>query len=227
LNEFISRGENREILFDQKGLASSSLNFLNGKYFYGTNFEFWKITENFETINLLEIFKENANGRTKAEDFNTFTWEQLELALPFIDNLYSINSLSEVNSISYDFTMQVANSTLSEQEKWGLFSLSSSAVNVAYFIDNGGTQVIYQELVQSLGDPNDPSFGGRVKGCSVDWRGVWAGAVVGLAGGAASGAYVGCTGGTVVFPGLGTATGCVGGAVLGGATGFIGGALEV
>ena len=65
---------------------------------------------------------------------------------------------------------------------------------------------------------------GRVMGCEVGWRSVWAGAVVGFTVGAVKGGITGATGGTVVFPGLGTATGAVGGAVFGGALGFIGGA---
>ncbi len=62
-------------------------------------------------------------------------------------------------------------------------------------------------------------------GCSVSWRDVWAGAVVGAGVGAVSGGYTGATAGTVAFPIVGTVTGGVSGAVVGGAFGFVSGAL--
>jgi len=67
---------------------------------------------------------------------------------------------------------------------------------------------------------------GTSGGCSVNWRSVWAGAVVGGTSGAIAGAYLGASGGTVVFPGLGTASGAVGCGVFGFALGFISGVTE-
>jgi len=63
------------------------------------------------------------------------------------------------------------------------------------------------------------------KGCSVNWRNVWAGAVIGLVANGTRGAVIGCAGGTVALPVFGTAGGCIGGAVFGGTAGFVTGTL--
>ncbi|AGA80183.1 hypothetical protein [Echinicola vietnamensis] len=63
-------------------------------------------------------------------------------------------------------------------------------------------------------------------GCSVNWRNVWAGAVVGLVTGATTGAYTEPTAGTVTFPVVGAVTGGVSGGVVGGAIGFVTGGVS-
>lgn len=61
-------------------------------------------------------------------------------------------------------------------------------------------------------------------GCSVNWRNVWASAVVGFFSVGASTAYVGATVGTVTVPRIGTVTGGVAGFFAEGAVGFVSGA---
>ena len=78
-------------------------------------------------------------------------------------------------------------------------------------------------MAEDLGVSNLGTNNTRVySGCTVNWRSVWAGAVIGAAVGAVGGIKAGLAGGTVVLPGIGSATGAVGGGVLGGAGGFIG-----
>lgn len=97
-------------------------------------------------------------------------------------------------------------------------------MSIANFFIDGGADLIYQEMVIVFGEPTNPSFGGRVLGCSVDSRSVFFGAVGGLTFGAVKGAFKGAVGGTAV-PGVGTVSGAVAGAVIGGAIGFVEGAI--
>lgn len=137
--------------------------------------------------------------------------------------LINVSDPKDVASLSIDFNDKIANSKLNEDEKFELFALSSVSNSLAKFLTNGGVDVIYAALSEKL---NSEINGGRMQGCSVNWRNVWLGGVVGFFGGGAAGAYTGCTGGTVVLPGVGTAAGCVGGAVLGAAGGFIGASVS-
>ena len=102
--------------------------------------------------------------------------------------------------------------------------LEMAAASDAYlkFMKNDGAQKVQNELVRLLG--NDVAEG-RSTACSVDWRGVWMGAVFTAGTSAAYGFYLGATAGTVTVPVLGTVAGAVGGAVFSGAVGFVSGAI--
>ncbi len=111
---------------------------------------------------------------------------------------------------------------LEEHDKILLLEFASGTNALLEFMDNDGAIAVQRSLQEMLGS-SIPI--GRIMGCSVNWRSVWAGAVVGFVGGAVRGAFVGAITGTFTVPILGTAIGGVGGAVFGGAVGFAGGAV--
>jgi hypothetical protein len=221
----ISKTGKAQIDYDQKLSILSTLETLDGTHFIGNNFQYSLITDNFSTVRLPEV--QSLNGRVNdfnIDQYNSFTSQQKEIAEPFIGKLLSLENLELVSSLSSDFNLQISNSVLSEDEKLELFALSAASNALSKFLANGGIDVIYLAISENSDD--NSSTNGRVKDCSVNWRNVWLGGVVGFFSGGAYGGYVGCTGGTVVLPGVGTAAGCVGGAVLGAAGGFIGGSVS-
>lgn len=111
---------------------------------------------------------------------------------------------------------------LEENDKILLLEFASGANALLEFMENGGAIAIQRSLQEMIG--NSVSIG-RTLGCSVDWRSVWAGAVVGFTVGVVVGGITGATAGTFTVPLLGTAVGGVGGAVFGGAWGFTSGAV--
>ncbi|WP_115867368.1 hypothetical protein [Marinoscillum furvescens] len=140
------------------------------------------------------------------------------------DQIFELEYLDEGYDIVDSFEQELNNSNdLTEEERIQLIEFTSSTRALLDFMSSDGIQAMYAQMAPEFNDSTSAQ-NGRVMGCDVGWRSVWAGAVVGFTVGAVKGGITGATGGTVVFPGLGTATGAVGGAVFGGALGFIGGA---
>jgi hypothetical protein len=156
-----------------------------------------------------------------------FNDEQKELMGALVSGMSDLADISGANGVIAAFNEKVATSgTLSEEEKVQLLAFSSLSSSFATFMNNGGAAAVYSSMAAELGVPDTDSNNARVSaGCTVNWRSVWAGAVIGFGIGAVSGGKVGLAGGTVVLPGVGSATGAVGGAVLGGASGFVGGTV--
>ncbi|TDI63830.1 MAG: hypothetical protein E2O88_12100 [Bacteroidetes bacterium] len=122
-----------------------------------------------------------------------------------------------------DFRNQITHSKeLSENDKILLLEFASGTNALLEFMENDGAMAIQRSLQEMLG--NSVPIG-RAMECSVDWRGVWAGAVVGFTWGVVRGAFIGATAGTVTVPIVGTVTGAVSGAVILGAVGFAGGTV--
>ena len=117
----------------------------------------------------------------------------------------------------------MTSSQFTEDEKIELLEISSYTQAYIAFMESGGADEIQFALQQSLEELGIENA--RIKGCSVDWRSVWAGSVTSGVIGAGIGFKAGCAGGTVAFPGLGTVTGCVGGTVFGFASGFLYGTI--
>lgn len=165
-----------------------------------------------------KLIRENSNARaneTADLDLSYLTLDQQVIAQPFLNNVLSMDSESELSKIDLlvnEFNQDVITSTLSEEQKLQLLSISSTV--------NAGVQII-ADTIETHELKN--IAGGRTNATRWDVRGALRSGVIGLGIGAIGGGKVGCAGGTVVFPGLGTATGCVGGAVIGGAVGFISG----
>lgn len=107
-------------------------------------------------------------------------------------------------------------------DKIKLLLLSTSVEALAEFMQEGGEASIRQTLSQLIDTKGNPNA--RIAGCSVNWGNVWASAVLGGLGAAASGCYAGATAGTVTFPVVGTVTGCVSAGMVGLAGGFASGA---
>lgn len=130
---------------------------------------------------------------------------------------------------------------MSNEEKFEILALVEYSNSLHEFLINGGLTEINELLPENTsytrrvegGDGNSktpkpkylltaaPTGGG---GCAVDFRNVWAGAVIGLGIGAYQSATAAAIAGTVVFPIVGTVTGAVSAGVVGGAIGFIAGA---
>jgi hypothetical protein len=219
LSSYLEKGKNEELWFDQNKMAHENFENLDGNFLDLSNIDLNQLASPFKKVDLTKV---NLNSRVSNVDYGTFNEAQVVFADDFIFKLLAINDLSEVGRIVRNFHISVTNSSLSQEEKDGLHLLGSSALSIANFFIDGGADLIYQEMVIVFGEPTNPSFGGRVLGCSVDSRSVFFGAVGGLTIGAVKGAFKGAVGGTAV-PGVGTVSGAV--AVIGGAIGFVEGAI--
>jgi hypothetical protein len=182
-----------------KNVYSDTYNHLKQNFFKG-DFQF--------NPNELRALASSGSRITSAGDLDLsfLTAEQKSLAVPFFDGVLSLTDISAVNSITDKFSSDIALSSLTEEQKYQLLSISA-AVKV-------GAKFIQESIAKD-------SANGR--SAKIDIKDALQDGVIGLGLGAARGCWIGATGGTVAFPGLGTATGCVGGAVMLGAVGFIGG----
>jgi hypothetical protein len=218
LGDFVRADQrNKTILLEQSLIVKSTLENLKGKYFMFDNLDYLKIVDSFKPF---ELRREELSGRINT-DFSSFSQAQLDIAFPFMDQLYEIEDPSLVSDAVYNFATIVANSSLTDYEKLDLYSLGAAADETVNFIVNGGIEIVYESLSPYYGE-----ISGRAKACSIDFKSVWRGAVIGFFSGGVTGGVAGCLGGTVVLPVIGTATGCVGGAVFGAAGGFTAGALS-
>ncbi len=138
-------------------------------------------------------------------------------------DIASLDNYVDGFSMVTAFRNQITHSKeLEENDKILLLEFASGANALLEFMENDGALAVQRSLQEMLG--NSVSIG-RTLGCSVEWRSVWAGAVVGLAAGVVYGGIIGATTGTFTVPILGTAVGGVGGAVFAGAWGFTSGAV--
>lgn len=196
---------------------------LNGQFFMAdesfineisSQFGEVKLLDQFPTVSLFEV--------VDLSSFDIYSEGQLKLAQPFVDGLLNTEDLEVAKSNTVSFQQRVINSTLSYDEKIQLLTFSSSILGFVEFVEKGGIEKIGDVLGIQLHDEGFPNA--RTRGCSVNMRNVWLGAVIGGGAGAVGGAKIGCAGGIVAGP-IGAAGGCVGGAVMGGASGFISGAI--
>lgn len=175
---------------------------------YSTRFNELNASQNFETIvDTASVFNNVQKIYIKA------------LGREILDSRNYSDGLEAVTT----FRNKVLNSDKLEQDdKLLLISLSASSQTLLEFFKENGINRMQNSLSSLIG--SDLPYG-RTVGCSVNWRSVWIGGVVGLTTGAVSGAIAGATVGTVTVPVLGTATGAIGGAVFAGAVGFFSGVV--
>lgn len=215
---------NNEITLNQRQLVKEMLTGLNGQYFNADEKSIMDFASKYGELRLPDqLANARTTGTVDLSTFEIYSEEQLALVQPFVNDLLNEENINEAKSKAISFQHSVINSTLTDDEKLQLLSVSTGVISFAEFVENGGIEEVQNILSEELGTEGSPN--GRVMGCSVDMRDVWAGAVVGAGVGAVSGGYTGATAGTVAFPIVGTVTGAVSGAVVGGAFGFVSGAL--
>ncbi len=220
----INKTGKNSVSINQPTIIRNTLVAFEGNYFTAIDKSYLSIADDFNTLHLPTNSLPNARQQSFSIDqYERFNAKQKEIAQQFVDKLLAVNDPLSAKNLAIDFQSKVALQAFTDDEKLELFSLGSAAIAFSDFIANGGTDIIYKALVDELNNTSNTSPNGRVKGCSVNWRSVWAGAVIGFVVGGVGGAKVGCAGGMVAGP-IGAASGCVGGAVMGGASGFIGGA---
>lgn len=173
------------------------------------------------------------NARTSGDaavaainDIPTLNDEQKSLMNSLVSEVSALSDINGTISLIASYNEKVvASPTLNEEQKVQLLAFSALSASFVKFMNEGGVEDIYSLMAKELG-VSDTGTNARVySGCTVNWRSVWAGAVIGGAVGAIGGAKAGLAGGTIALPGIGSATGAVGGAVLGGAGGFLGGTV--
>ncbi len=215
---------NNEITLNQRQLVKEMLSGLNGQYFNADEKTIMDFATNYGELRLPDqLANVRTTGTVDLSTFEIYSEDQLALVQPFVDDLLNEEDLNATKSKAISFQQSVVSSTLSDDEKIQLLTLSTGVISFAEFVEDGGIDLIANELDITY---SSNSSNGRVQGCSVSSRNVLASAVVGLAGGAATGGYVGATAGTFTVPILGTAVGGVGGAVFGGAAGFVSGLIS-
>ncbi|SNT05897.1 hypothetical protein SAMN05421640_2203 [Ekhidna lutea] len=185
-----------------------------------------------------------ANFNSRIADSGYFSQKQLEFIETMGILMGEVRSSIELQEAIDELRIKLANSKgMTDEEKYEMIALVEYTNSLHQNLINGGLGQIANNILNTengrildapdldftnhcpddVNQPCDTGEGGS-SGCSVNWRDVWAGAVVGLTVGATQGAYVGATAGTVTFPVIGTVTGGVSGGVVGGAIGFVSGA---
>lgn len=185
-----------------------------------------------------------ANFNARIADSGYFSDEQLKFIEAMGILMGEVRSSVELQEVIDELRIELANSEgMTDNEKLEMIALVEYTNSLHQNLIKGGLEQIANNILNTengrildapdldftnhcpddVNQPCDTGEGGS-SGCSVNWRDVWAGAVVGLTVGATQGAYVGATAGTVTFPVVGTVTGGVSGGVVGGAIGFISGA---
>jgi hypothetical protein len=221
----LTRNSSNDLVLDERGMVSDVLNGLNGSHFTASDDFVTSLSSNYSTKNLTSGSIANARQSISTVSLNQLYDEsQLKLIQPFLDELLVAEDFTKAKNLASNFQSKVIASALVREEKIKLLSLSASVQALSEFIEEGGDDSIRQTLSQlndTKGNPN-----ARVAGCEVNWRSVWAGAVVGFVSGAVGGCYAGATAGTVAVPFVGTVTGCVSAGMASGAVGFAGGAVS-
>jgi hypothetical protein len=217
-----------EFILNEKGLVVNILQGLNGSSFSTQDDFIHSFAEAYGKINLMlhSPFKKSGNVEDlDLRQFSFYNANQLSLVQPYVDELLEIEDVGKARILSTKFQDKVVASPLRTEDKLVLLSVSSSMIALTEFIEEGGDKQINNILQELYNTQGSKSFA-RNKGCGVNWKSVWAGAIIGGAVGAAGGCYAGATAGTVTVPVVGTVTGCVSAGVVGGAGGFLSGALE-
>lgn len=226
LSTFIDKESDGSFWLDKHQMAVSSFKHLDGILIDASGIDLELLSKSFRKE---RIERSNFSSRVMNFDYGNYNLPQAWFADQFITNLLAVDDLSEVTPLVFSFNVQVLNSLLPQEDKDELLLLSSTVLSIRDFLLNDGINILYNEMVLIYGDPtnpSDPSFGGRIQGCSINTKEVFRSGVWGLVKGAAVGVYVGAAGGTVIIPGVGSVTGAVSGAVLGGAYGFVSNSIE-
>jgi len=187
---------------DRKNVSSTTLKYLKENYY----------TSDIDLTSI--IYKQNPSGRVNdtSLDLSFLTVEQELIARPFLEQVMSLDELTNINKIIFLFEKQISYSLLNEEQKYQLFSMSSLIKQGVQMIKDAESGILVARSA------------GRVAG-KIDVKSALRAGVEGLLVGAIGGAYAGATAGTVVFPVIGTVTGAVGCAVVSGAIGFTTGVI--
>jgi hypothetical protein len=208
--------------------------FLHKNYFSGLpeNFTVLLADEELKRSTLNGIVdKLSRNSNTRQSEILTgfigsadvYSAEQMDYIEQFIAQVYQSDDMANFQAAIDSFNSAVEKSALTDDEKIMLYGFSASNQSLITFYTDGGIDAVSHDINQQLG--LDPTSEGRVEDCEVNFRGVWAGAVVTGVVGGVKGGVIGATTGTFTVPVLGTAVGAVGGAVFGFTAGFVTGAL--
>lgn len=180
---------------------------------------------------VLSAHNSNTSSRTDSvfsidlHDYSEILSEyHINLLQPFVDELLNLDDVEGAKTLAENFEQELNFIPMTLEDRLLLTGVSSGVLTIVEFEEADGVQIL-QTSLHDLQVGDDGFVSSRAEGCSIDWRGVWAGAVVGYFVGGIGGAIVGCAGGTVVLPFIGTVTGCIGGAVFGSTSGFVSGAL--
>ncbi|GIV38292.1 MAG: hypothetical protein KatS3mg033_0092 [Thermonema sp.] len=225
LGDAISRIDKDKVNLSQRRLIKETALGLNGRYFNADEKTIVNFLNNYGELILPGSFNKKYKDEyfIDLSTFDVYNERQLVLLQPFIDNIMNESDMNKVKSEAIAFQLSVINSTLSNNEKVQILSLTTCIISFVEFIEGGGIEKVQEILAEEM--EAKPFSNGRNMGCSVNTRSVLAGAVVGFMQGAIGGCYAGAAGGTVTFPIVGTVTGCVSAGMVGGAIGFATGAV--
>lgn len=151
------------------------------------------------------------------------TEQQIDLSDDFINQVWNAEGTDIYASIDA-YENKIALSSLTEEEKFELLTIAESIRALAEFLENGGIDLVYEQVLASL-PPGTVIPEGIVRGSCIEIKNIMQGAVYTGFVGMIAGTIVGCKVGMIVIPIAGTAHGCVGGAVFGFTRGFFGAAL--
>ena len=169
----------------------------------------------FEAENAIQTLERMTNN---ADAFNV---PQKAYINGLSQDILAAENIDQGFSIVLDFRNQVSQAKdLDETQKLLLLEMAAGSQALLEFFKSGRADEVQSNLVSMLGNKLPA---GKVAGCSVNWRNVWIGGVVGFSWGVARGLVLGATTGTVAVPVVGTVTGAISGAISLGAIGFIGG----
>lgn len=214
---------NYDIGLNQDQFVNDILQRLNGQFFMANESVINNISNQYGEVSLSDSFIEAPSiENVNLSLFKIYSEDQLKLAQPFVDRLLITGDMEIAKFEAVLFQKKVIKSTLTNDEKLQLLTLSSGIVGFVEFVENGGIDKIRDVLGEHLNNNGIPN--NRFRNCSVDTRSVLAGAVVSGAIAGGLGFKAGCAGGMVGGP-IGAASGCVGGAVMGFASGFMWGAV--
>ncbi len=209
LKDFTSLKDGK-IVVDYDGLNKKTAEKLNSQFFGGM-------------FNPLSVLQASVAPKSKSLrlDDDYYSAEQQVMVDDYVGQMYNAT-----DSYSADYVVQsfqndiIYSSRFSYDQQIQLLAVVQAGDVLSDYVFSGSAARDLGSVFAGYVDSQYSEFG-----CSVDWRGVWGGAVIGLGVGAVRGAIIGGAGGTVALPLLGTVTGAVGGAVFGGAAGFVEGAL--
>lgn len=203
----------------------------SGEYLIKNYYKGFKISDATSLYHGVALSDDISNARKSEDaavaainDIPTFNDEQKKLMNSLVREISRLSELnSAVNLISAYNEKVAMSATLIEEQKVQLLAFSALSSSFVKFMNEDGVSQVYDSMAKVLGISTPTNA--RVSGCSVNWRSVWIGAVIGAGGGAVAGVKTGLAGGTIALPGIGSVTGGVAGGIFGLAGGFAGGTL--
>ncbi|MFZ6010060.1 MAG: hypothetical protein ACOYXT_06890 [Bacteroidota bacterium] len=144
---------------------------------------------------------------------------QLSIIDSYAETLYDATDFESILGAGNYVRSRIRNGLFTSEQRYLMMAFVISAEVLAFDFFNEEYSGVKNVIIET-------GVTGETLNCRVNWRSVWAGAVVGGVATGIHGVVIGATGGTVALPGFGTATGAVGGGVFGFAKGFIGGAAS-